>query len=823
MIPHNHNIVEIPIKQLMKKSCHLLPRFNSVITMIAMLIAAILCLNPANATATDYPTYLQQSNHQSDQAANVYVDVGHDRFLVGRFNESGDLSHYLMYDGRAAANEVVTNLELTAPLAGDVCESCWNQTLVFPSDVPNDVNEQVVATYRNPGTSKASIHLPEIPEFLEQIEDQATTANPPPPSPPSPAPSPAAPQKTQPPTPPNEKNGAKDLEPKDQTGDQQSTSPLEGEQSDANPPSTSLLDESLRRGTVQSFINGGLNGFSSALLNGVANDFAESQKKNQQALDLQNQNLQQAIAEGTDSINDFHQKHNLNMALGSPEPLPSTPTNQNLSHYEFQSKDQDFVGRAKEVQKLLRDRPYRYSFSKDVQDIGFESLRVADEEDLAGDIESREKLLELARGMADLMVGIDPFTGFARSAYELATGKNLITGEPLSNFEMGVAAFGLVTLGFGSSAKALTKLGLQLTKPSTLAFFKVLRKFPGGKVIGTVENLSQLIKQGKHFMGAVGATTLRKAQTASAVGQEMLKTTGNISIDKARLAVDWVTDRKTRMGIKEAVDASSRTVEVANRMGLGAKAELRGVGQYIRNTVGHEPNAAQKIEDALVKAGSANLKAYSLATEELAKSGKALSRNADEFISNQVRYGDEILGVGKTFTREDLVHSARKYDELAAKIDDIAPTSFDGEVWRAVPERIPGVDKANTIHSVFDFHPGTKLANGRYSAPGESAIYASLGKRETAWQTVMEELGQTADQPLILNSRRYTLDKVLDLTDHKVRSTLDLAEKELTYRRSNAYQLTHVVGDIAKRKRFDAIKYPSAVFEQGTNLVILGE
>jgi hypothetical protein len=317
---------------------------------------------------------------------------------------------------------------------------------------------------------------------------------------------------------------------------------------------------------VQSFINGGLNGFSSALLNGVANEFAESQKKNQQALDLQNQNIQQAIAEGTDSINDFHQKHNLNMALGSPEPLPSTPTNQNLSHYEFQSKDQDFVGRAKEVQKLLRDRPYRYSFSKDAQDIGFESLRVADEEDLAGDIESREKLLELARGMADLMVGIDPFSGFARSAYELATGTNLFSGQELNDFEYGMAAFGVLSLGFGTAAKALTKAGVKMTKYSAAAFFKVLKRFPGGKAMGSVKNFKSLANQEKTYIASVGAKTLLQVDAAIASGAALFRKTGKVDPTKARLATELATDRSMRMGINEAVDIADKVVDSAAKL-----------------------------------------------------------------------------------------------------------------------------------------------------------------------------------------------------------------------------------------------------------------
>lgn len=119
-----------------------------------------------------------------------------------------------------------------------------------------------------------------------------------------------------------------------------------------------------------------------------------------------------------------------------------------------------------------------------------------------------------------------------------------------------------------------------------------------------------------------------------------------------------------------------------------------------------------------------------------------------------------------------------------------------------------------------------KNANGRYSAPGEQALYTSLGKKEDAWQTVMEELGEHASQDLVLKSKHYKLDKVLDLTDPGTRKSLGVNISDIvkdSKKHTGAYEITHQIGNIAKNKGFDGIKVPSAVNEGGVNLIIFGD
>jgi hypothetical protein len=125
-----------------------------------------------------------------------------------------------------------------------------------------------------------------------------------------------------------------------------------------------------------------------------------------------------------------------------------------LQNYQFKSQDEGFIERAQQIQTRLHNTPYTFAHSQQAQSIGYVSLQEADLQDLAGDIEAREELMILAASMADFMVDLNPASGFGKSVYELATGTNLFSGQELNTFEYGMAAFGVLSLGFSTAAKA---------------------------------------------------------------------------------------------------------------------------------------------------------------------------------------------------------------------------------------------------------------------------------------------------------------------------------------------------------------------------------
>ncbi len=81
--------------------------------------------------------------------------------------------------------------------------------------------------------------------------------------------------------------------------------------------------------------------------------------------------------------------------------------------------------------------------------LGLAGVRLADESAAAGDMEDADFYFSIAEGAADILVGLDPVTATLRSVFEATTGINLVTREPLSAYERGLAVFGVVTLGYG--------------------------------------------------------------------------------------------------------------------------------------------------------------------------------------------------------------------------------------------------------------------------------------------------------------------------------------------------------------------------------------
>ena len=80
-----------------------------------------------------------------------------------------------------------------------------------------------------------------------------------------------------------------------------------------------------------------------------------------------------------------------------------------------------------------------------------------------------------------------------------------------------------------------------------------------------------------------------------------------------------------------------------------------------------------------------------------------------------------------------------------------------------------------------------------------------------------------------IGSKNIELDQVLDLTDDNVRQIFKVGDGSLAVddiatelkKDPKAYQYTHIIGDIAKRKGFKAIKAPSAsdLKEGGENII----
>ncbi len=123
--------------------------------------------------------------------------------------------------------------------------------------------------------------------------------------------------------------------------------------------------------------------------------------------------------------------------------------------------DNPFVARDEEFKKKLSDLKIRvkniridspngnplldYGLRERInaKDLSDKIIEVADQESYLGDQEAADGAYELALSLADFAAGITPGVSIAKDAYELFTGKNVITGEELSGLDRTLAAAGL--------------------------------------------------------------------------------------------------------------------------------------------------------------------------------------------------------------------------------------------------------------------------------------------------------------------------------------------------------------------------------------------
>lgn len=89
---------------------------------------------------------------------------------------------------------------------------------------------------------------------------------------------------------------------------------------------------------------------------------------------------------------------------------------------------------------------------------GLSATETADKAYSDGELEDAYFYKDVGKIFLDIAVGIDPVTGFGRSSFELLTGKNLITGATLSNFERGLAFVGVASLGFSGSVRTTERM-----------------------------------------------------------------------------------------------------------------------------------------------------------------------------------------------------------------------------------------------------------------------------------------------------------------------------------------------------------------------------
>lgn len=158
-------------------------------------------------------------------------------------------------------------------------------------------------------------------------------------------------------------------------------------------------------------------------------------------------------------------------------------------NFQFKTADPELLTALQELNETLSSHHPRSQEEYLVKDIGLAAVQMADHSASVDQRAEAEAYKEIAITAADVLVGIDPFTGIARDFTEFYSGKNMITGESLSSTERILSGVffvaGLGTGGLANSAKGITKAAVILGR-------KVLG---GGKYKGLFKDFGDFTKR----------------------------------------------------------------------------------------------------------------------------------------------------------------------------------------------------------------------------------------------------------------------------------------------------------------------------------------
>lgn len=127
--------------------------------------------------------------------------------------------------------------------------------------------------------------------------------------------------------------------------------------------------------------------------------------------------------------------------------------------YRFISTNEEFLRKAKDIQDELSkiDQSKLNDEQRNAYALAQSLIQEADQSSFMGENAEADSALDMAKSFVDFALGVTPVVSIIKDVYELVTGTNMVTGEPLSDFELVAAAIGPLTGGlskiFGKSAK----------------------------------------------------------------------------------------------------------------------------------------------------------------------------------------------------------------------------------------------------------------------------------------------------------------------------------------------------------------------------------
>lgn len=198
------------------------------------------------------------------------------------------------------------------------------------------------------------------------------------------------------------------------------------------------------------------------------------------------------------------------------------------------------------------------------------------------------------------------------------------------------------------------------------------------------------------------------------------------------------------------------------------------------------------------------------------------------YMTRQLTYESSIRATGE-FGAGQLENIGAAYDRLDNAINGVVGKKAPADGYKATraiePEHVDVYNKKIVKHTAadaFTIHRYNEFASHRYTQPGQTGLYTSIG--DDAATTAMKEVNSELPSELIFGTQTLHPENILDLTDSSVLQKLKIDPDQLIYdaeKVGSAYEVTQIIGDLAKKHGFDAILAPSAAHAGGINLILL--
>lgn len=172
---------------------------------------------------------------------------------------------------------------------------------------------------------------------------------------------------------------------------------------------------------------------------------------------------------------------------------------------------------------------------------------------------------------------------------------------------------------------------------------------------------------------------------------------------------------------------------------------------------------------------------------------------------------------GRALTREEIQRLGELHAKLGKRMGNIKGKRLGAvTVHRAQAKS----EHVKTVGDLFrqseEWRNANRYENHRFSQPGDNAFYGSIGAK--GQDTALAELDATGGE-IISGTKTVELKNTLDLTDPKVLDELGITPDQI--KASSDYEITQVIGDIARQNGFDSIVFKSSKLDGGINAAIL--